>query len=376
MYSQKRDVLVIPMRGAAYSAKDGSKLWQQRMTWDAAVKDDVILANQGGHFTAFGKSTDLMTGKGLDRRHPLTGAPASWEIMQTGHGCDVALTGEHIMAFRSGSASYYDLSSDSGIVNLGAFKSGCSASLVPAGGVLAAPNFASYCTCSYPIWTALAMIHMPEMEMWSAYGKVATDGVVRRVGLNFGAPGDRRASNRTLWLDYPSTGGLSPDIPVETEPAQLESYRHHVSWIAGGEGAKWVAASGVKGLRSATIYLNVKTVEKTEEFTRYNKTRTRKVLHIVPADGPVEPRLYTVRLHFAEPEKLRPGQRVFSVSLQGKEVLADFDIVAEAGGPNRSVVKEFERVRAGDELKIVFTPKAGEPVISGIELVDMALPGQ
>ena len=32
--------------------------------------------------------------------------------------------------------------------------------------------------------------------------------------MNFGAPGDRRSPDGTLWLEYPSVGGKSPDVPI------------------------------------------------------------------------------------------------------------------------------------------------------------------
>ena len=68
------------------------------------------------------------------------------------------------------------------------------------------------------------------------------------------------------------------------------------------------------------------------------------------------PRSFTVSLYFAEPETLAPGQRVFSVKLQGQEVLKDFDIVREAGGADRGIVRRFAGIRAGDELQLDFVP--------------------
>jgi hypothetical protein len=87
---------------------------------------------------------------------------------------------------------------------------------------------------------------------------------------------------------------------------------------------------------------------------------------------PVQPveRAYTVRLAFAEPEPLRIGQRVFSVKLQGREVLRDFDILRDAGGPDRGVVREFSGIRARETIALDFdssTPKL--PLICGIELI-------
>ena len=41
---------------------------------------------------------------------------------------------------------------------------------------------------------------------------------------------------------------------------------------------------------------------------------------------------------------VQPGQRVFDVALQGQTALRRFDIVDQAGGPFRSIVKEFNGV--------------------------------
>ena len=209
------------------------------------------------------------------------------------------------------------------------------------------------------------MVHMPDVETWSFQSYQRTNGRIRRVGLNFGAPGDRVA-DETLWLDCPSVGGQGPDPPVTFEPADPERFRRHAARMAAGR-LRWVAASGVKGVRSIAVCLSVKTRE--EELLDRRK-RKYIVLHVEPADQPVEPIAYTVRLHFAEPdEKTKTGRRIFHVALQGKTVLEDFDVAAAAGGPLREVVRELKGIRAGDELKLTFTPVTGEPVISGIEIV-------
>src|SRR5205814_903778 len=84
------------------------------------------------------------------------------------------------------------------------------------------------------------------------------------------------------------------------------------------------------------------------------------------------PRLYTVRLHFAEPDGLKAGQRVFDVLVQGKEVLKGFDIAKEAGGPNRGLVREFQGVRAGETLTVAFRVAAqgsAPALLCGVEIV-------
>ena len=45
-----------------------------------------------------------------------------------------------------------------------------------------------------------------------------------------------------------------------------------------------------------------------------------------------------------------PGQRVFDVAVQGTTVLKGLDIVREAGGRNRALVKEFTDVEASEQI--------------------------
>ena len=80
-------------------------------------------------------------------------------------------------------------------------------------------------------------------------------------------------------------------------------------------------------------------------------------------------RSYTVRLHFAELEPVKAGGRVFSVALQGKEVLKDFDVARAAGAVRKAVVREFKGVRAGEMLTVTLTAKKGRAVVSAVEVV-------
>ena len=65
-----------------------------------------------------------------------------------------------------------------------------------------------------------------------------------------------------------------------------------------------------------------------------------------------------------------PAQRVFGVVLQGRNVLAGLDPVAEAGGPLRAIVKSFSKVPIADKLTIEFQPLSSQPpVLCGLELV-------
>ena len=88
--------------------------------------------------------------------------------------------------------------------------------------------------------------------MWTFLGSArAVKGPVKRLGINFGAPGDRVDDDGTPWLEYPPSAGPSPKINVETEPDDLEYFRRHATTVTGP--LPWVTASGVKGVRSVTV---------------------------------------------------------------------------------------------------------------------------
>jgi len=86
--------------------------------------------------------------------------------------------------------------------------------------------------------------------------------------------------------------------------------------------------------------------------------------------GGDETKEYTVCLYFCDPNKdAMPNERVFSVSLQGKEVLTDFDIVAEAGNPFRPIVKKFSNIAIEDRLEIGFRAQEGESVLCAFKIM-------
>lgn len=354
-YSEKQDVLLEagwvgrdalfdePKGVRAYRAAAGKEIWfQPSYIGPAIIHGDRVLTGT--------RACDLLTGRPVDTEDPLTGTSIPWTWTRT-YGCNMPMASKHLLTFRSGAAGYFDLCQDGGTGNFGGFRSGCTNNLVVAGGVLCAPDYTRTCTCSYQNQTSLALVPMPDAEIWTFFGKRIIDGPVRRVGINLGAPGNRKADDGTLWLEFPSVGGPSPRLPIRTVPAQPEWFRHHASRVQGP--LPWVAASGARGLRKLTIPL---------------------------ADRDAGERLYTVRLCFAEPDGLEPGRRIFHVAIQGRQVLTDFDISQEAGGPMTSIVREFKGIAVTDQLTITLTPTAGDhtgaPVLCGVEVVQEQADGK
>jgi len=82
--------------------------------------------------------------------------------------------------------------------------------------------------------------------------------------------------------------------------------------------------------------------------------------------------LYKVTLKFAENWFTEPNQRVFSVSCNGRTILSDFDIVAEAGGQFIAVDKSFTtRVNDG-QLTLSFSSTVDNAKIDAIEILPVS----
>ena len=347
-YSAERDVLVEAGRVASdtisdepkgmrtYRAGSGEVLWQNKTySGPAMLHHDTILMA--------GRACELLSGEPKLREHPLSGEPVEWTWSRN-YGCNTPMASEHLLTFRSGAAGYFDMAGDGGTGNFGGFRSSCSNNLIVAGGILTAPDYTRTCSCSYQNQTSLALVPMPEVETWTSFGSQSPTQTVRRLGINLGAPGDRKAQDGTLWVEYPSVGGASPNVEVEIEPKEPTWFRRHSSQIS-GEGLPWVAASGAQGLSSITVTLSKKKAE---------------------------PRKYTLRLHFAEPDDVQPGQRVFLVKVNGKTALAGLDVVQEAGGKCRTLVKEVAGAEVEDRLTIELVPDPSSKIraclLSGIEI--------
>ena len=94
---------------------------------------------------------------------------------------------------------------------------------------------------------------------------------------------------------------------------------------------------------------------------------------LVPEEATL-PRSVTVRLHFAEVDDVKPGERVSDIRIQGQSVLGDLDVVKTTGGRNRPLVKHVTDVTVTRSLVLEIVPRAegpgsGPAPISGIEIL-------
>ncbi|MBN1556227.1 MAG: PQQ-binding-like beta-propeller repeat protein [Phycisphaerae bacterium] len=481
----------------ARRGKDGEILWRHNgdgLQGPMIQHDEMLISGRPG------SAIRIPDGKTQQREHPITGREIDWSYWKA-YGCGMSNAGTHLILFRSGAAGFADMENGVGTSNLGGAKSGCTASLIPADGILNAPDYTRTCTCSYQNQTSQGLIHMPEMEMWTLnepLGRV--DGPIVRMGVNLGAPGDRM-HNGTLWTPFPRSGapGLAQwvvlnsvdykDVPVRVvstaadRPSGFDRNNTPENTLDGNPSTSWEVQSDHKGRFNAWIRyelndpvalkqmriawsgpkatrLRIETSLDDKKWTtaaehtgtgrgkkldvvRFDPVRAKFIrvslgehgdmevddkkqrvaktarisrvrigtlpfpdaygfympkdvfrrhslfvdasegLNWVSASGVRGIRYfelpgvqgnnqpYTVDLHFAEPDEIKPSQRVFDISIQGKSVAKEFDIVREAGGPNRAIVRSFPNIPIGESLRIELTPAAGSkypPVLCGVEL--------
>jgi hypothetical protein len=342
---------------------------------------DTIITNTTSYRESRG-AFSLLDGSPITVADPVTGQSVPWRFYRA-YGCNTAVASEHLLTFRSGAAGFYDLINHGGTGNFGGFKSGCTSNLIVADGVLNAPDYTRTCTCGYQNQTSLALVPMPENEIWTynLHGRQSADSLeIERIGVNFGAPGDRLAADGTLWVNHPADEGLSPPLDLELE-GDPEWFCDHSSRVS-GEGLPWVAASGVAGVRKLTVRLRPER-DTAEPAGGSDDGANGEGPHDAQKDqspredeseqSEPQQRLFTVRLVFREPDKdVQSGERIFDVGIQGRTVARGLDVAASTAGPLRGLTRTWEGIAVDETLEISLTPRqdaARPPVLCGVEII-------
>ncbi len=160
-------------------------------------------------------------------------------------------------------------------------------------------------------------------------------------------------------------GGTSTALPFTVQPVSL--YRINTGGgitgtffadgdYSGGTAAHTTAAvstAGVTGPAPQAVY-------QTERYGNFTYT----LPNLTPGAA------YTLRLHFAEIYWTSAGRRLFNVSVNGLQVLTNFDVFAAAGGKDKAIVETLPATADGNgRITVTFTTLRDNAKVSGIEVL-------
>jgi outer membrane protein assembly factor BamB len=326
----------------AFRATDGKLLWGGRSNYR---KRPIIV---GDKVFAEPHAWNLLTGETIKSQNPLTGETTTLNYLRGYSGCDHLLASASSLFgnANSGGFAHYNLDEQAGFVPLGGMALACNTGAVPANGVFVAPEGRSGCTCSFDIQTSVVLYPWPKSQTWGfgARGvKPQKMLPVKEVAVNLGAPGFRTDSMGQLWIPYAGqnnvAGAFGKWIPKYRHVPAMFSYLRSETDRITGTNRPWIFSSAYHD----------------EKELKFEMLETG-------SDS------YTVKLHFIELDKLRIGERVFNVFLQGKLVLNRFDVIAESGGMRRTLTKTFHGVDIERSIRIrLKSLTVLPPVLSGFE---------
>jgi outer membrane protein assembly factor BamB len=331
----------------ALSASDGHLMWSGRKGYRSRplIVDGTVYAEPWSH--------DLHTGAAKRRINPLTGGDSKWQFSRPGHHCGNVVGSPNMLFFRSYSLAYYDLLGDYGTAHFGAQRTGCWINTLPANGLVMMPEASSSCQCAFPLQCTMVFNPRKKNRVWGMYSVEGSVTPVKHLGINFGAPGDRKSADGSLWLSWPrpQTTRLVLAMKAEVQLAGGGSYTRgndDVMQIADTD-VPWVYTSGGRGIARIALPL------------------------VGEAEGAAE---YTVRLHFAETDsKAKAGTKPFDVKIQGKAVAKDVDVLTAAGALNKALTRDFSGIRIDGRLLIELVSKVKGatpeqlPTLCGLEVV-------
>ncbi|NND96665.1 MAG: PQQ-binding-like beta-propeller repeat protein [Pirellulaceae bacterium] len=331
---EKRKLLVL-------DAKNGQEIWSKNANYmnRPAVVGDEIYAEPW----AF----ELHTGKAKTRPHPLTGAESQWRFSRPGHHCGVITATPNMMFFRSGFIGYYDLYHDSGTRHFAGQRLGCWVNAIPGNGLVMIPEASAGCVCQFSIASTVVMEPKTENKSWGIFSAVGPTTPVKRLAVNFGAPGDRKDIAGNEWLGYPRPSSRERlEFVFDLKPKLISGggwYSRNTESVEITETDKpWIYASGAKGLKQIQIPLLGKDDAKS---------------------------VYSVKLHFAHLEQKNSSG--FDIKLQGNTVRSDVVLQKADAAAVSPMMIAIDNVTVTDRLTVEFVPKDTQslPTISAIEVV-------
>jgi alpha-tubulin suppressor-like RCC1 family protein/chitodextrinase len=270
----KADKVAKPPYGLSWIGNEG----MFGMDSGAIVTAENDVAN-GKMVTSLGTARDVYTGLPLtspatysgskilesqavgQRQNPFTGLLETRDFKKY-WGCgDGVKLGDHIV-YRSATAGYYHVPTESGTVHLGGMRPGCrSTGIIPANGMLLMGQAkVHHCQCNFPIHGVAGFVNRSSGFQSGAWlpdrtSKTIEEDPIRKVGFSFGNLGIRMEKG-VMWTSRPVEVLPPPEIPMTIEPnATVTAYRHPTTWIKNENPMAWVQSSGIKGVQSLKLNL-------------------------------------------------------------------------------------------------------------------------
>jgi outer membrane protein assembly factor BamB len=292
---------------------------------------------------------DLATGEIQKRKHPITGETVDWEFLRPGHSCGIVTATPNSLFFRSFSGAIVNTEQDSGLQLFGGMRPGCWNSMIPANGLLSMQEAAEGCNCNYSLSSTVVLKNKPQKghAEWAVFISQAATKPVSHMAINFGAPGDMRDRDGTVWFGYPRPS---------TTVGQGSFRNYGIKFNLAETGNIEVAQRDWRGVKFAG----------TDKPWLFTSALTGTTRFSVPLLEKGDTGRYTVRLGFTPLPGDQVGSRVFDVKLQGKTVLENFD-VAKAAAAGAVVVREIKGVEVTGNLLVELAP----PGLKGAASIDV-----
>jgi len=332
-------------RITALEGSTGEMKWSRPLNYlrrPLIVSDTVIIEP---------RACELHTGKIKQRTHPISSLDTPFEFLRPGHCCSITSASAHALFYRSYYAAIYELKGDKGLNLFGAIRPGCWLNMIPANGVMVMPEASSGCTCSFPIRCSVALVHRPEKITgnWTVFITHGPTVPVNHLAVNFGAPGDKREDDGTMWFAWPRPkaqsnigyGDYATKFKLDAKLVEGERWpgyyqRDFRGLTIEGTDRPWLFASGCCGLIGLSIPLQ--------------KSKNQ----LFPTSS------FKVRLGLKSNPSECEVQYPFKVFIQGRLVYDSSVLTVDAGGLNRAYVKEIEGVSVSETLNIDFLPQGAD----------------
>lgn len=172
----------------------------------------------------------------------------------------------------------------------------------------------------------------------------------------------------------------APRVAALVAPTAATAETEPVLILAGYQKEKYIDRDGSVWGRDRyftggeAVELKLPYIQGAADITIYRTARSGDFSY----DIPVKPGKYELRLHFVE-TIFGPGtfaargesSRVFSVTLDGRPLLTNFDVLSDSGGAFRALTRVFKGVSPGSDgmVHLKFIHSFDQPLVNAIELV-------